>query len=89
MTFLTRQTLLNLGYRQEIIPFHQSTQLANKRNMLGNISTQSPELGILLDEALHICDCLYPRRRSWADGGVLHLVVRYVCCDRCTEITEV
>lgn len=91
MTLLTRQTLLHLTNRQQVISLHQPTQLAHQRHMFRYVPSQPPELGILLHEPLHVRHCLDPARtrRATGDGRVFGLIVGHVGRDGCAEITKV
>lgn len=86
MTLVTSQTLLDLTNTQQPIPLHDPTQLPNQSDVLADVPTQLPELGVLLNEPFHVG---YGFDGGRVGGERFGLEVLDVGCERGSEVTEV
>ena len=53
-----REALLDLGHLQQLARADQARQLADERDVLGHVAAELADLGVRLDEALHVGDGL-------------------------------
>ena len=51
-----RKALLNLANLEQPVALDDATELANEGDVLAHVPAQPTELGVLLDEPLHVAD---------------------------------
>mmetsp|Transcript_33530 Transcript_33530/g.85769 ORF Transcript_33530/g.85769 Transcript_33530/m.85769 type:complete len:403 (-) Transcript_33530:506-1714(-) len=78
------QLLLQLRRLQEAVRLDDARELMHHGDVLGHVARHAPELGISVDESLHLLDGLDARSVLG-----LRLVVLHILFDAKTEVTEV
>jgi hypothetical protein len=81
--------LFDFRDREHIVPFYQTTELADQSYVFRDITTKSPEFGILFHKALHVGNGFYAIGGCGANFSVFGLIIRDIGSEGGTEITKV